>query len=475
MCRYLLLLALFTTLSCSPVKKYHSLAEVHSRESEIQKFEQLDKTETYPDEAIIFAGSSSIRLWSTIAEDMAPYPVIQRGYGGAKLSDYAVYAERIFDSHPCKAVVIFIANDITGSDNDKSPEEIGRLFRYILNTIREKNPEAAVFWIGITPTGSRWSVWPQIQKANETIKNICIKEKNTHFISTDNAFLNGNGLPDDELFVSDKLHLSKKGYVLWTEIIKKEISKIIPYPKTQIIGHRGASFQAPENTVAAASLAWNLGTDAVEIDIHLSGDNKIIVSHDANTKRTTGEDYLIKDTHSEILRNLDAGSLKDEKYRGEKIPFLEEIIQTVPENKELVIEIKCGKEVLPFLKECVDQYGKNKNFVFISFDLATISEAKKLFPEYSCYWLCSDQNLLEKNIKTVKSAGLDGLSLNYNIINKDISAQAKLLDLDLFSWTVDEPLEAKRLIALGVKGITTNRPGWLNSQIFSNLASEENK
>jgi hypothetical protein len=227
--RLLFFTALLLILSCSPVRKYQSLPEVKAWEDDIKKFEQLDKT--YPANSIIFAGSSSIRLWSTLEKDMAPYPVIQRGYGGAKLSDYAVYADRIFDPHPCKAIVIFIANDITGSNEDKSPEEIGKLFGYMLKAIRKNHPDTPVFWIAVTPTPSRLAVWPQIQQASEKIKGICNKEENTYFITTYHAFLNDKGLPDEKYFVSDKLHLSKEGYELWTEIIKKEISKVVSYPE----------------------------------------------------------------------------------------------------------------------------------------------------------------------------------------------------------------------------------------------------
>jgi glycerophosphoryl diester phosphodiesterase len=190
-----------------------------------------------------------------------------------------------------------------------------------------------------------------------------------------------------------------------------------------------------------------------------------MVIHDANTKRTAGKSYVIKATNSDTLRMLDAGAFKNVKYKGERIPFLEEIIQTVPAGKELVVEIKCGSEVLPFLKDVISKYGKNKKFVFISFDFQTISDAKKVFPDNSCYWLCSDPELLKKNINLVAGAGLDGISLSYTIINEKVAGQAKKLNLELFCWTVDDPAEAKRLISLGVKGITSNRPGWLNEQI----------
>jgi glycerophosphoryl diester phosphodiesterase len=242
--------------------------------------------------------------------------------------------------------------------------------------------------------------------------------------------------------------------------------KVVPVPTVQIIGHRGSSLLAPENTVSSAKLAWEEKADAVETDIYLSKDNKIIASHDENTKRTTGEDYLIKETGSEILKNLDAGSFKNTKYKGERIPFLEELIQTVPEGREMVIEIKCGSEVLPYLKDVINKYEKDKKFVFIGFDFQTISDAKKAFPAISCYWLCSDPDSLKKNISLVPVAGLEGISLSYKLIDKDLASRTMRLNLELFAWTVDDPDEAKRLISLGVKGITTNSPGWLREQVY---------
>lgn len=236
--------------------------------------------------------------------------------------------------------------------------------------------------------------------------------------------------------------------------------------QVEIIAHRGASYIAPENTIAASKLAWELGADAVEVDIYLSKDNKIICIHDSNTKRTTGEDYKVKETDSGILRKLDAGSFKDHKYKGEKIPFLKEIIKAVPVGKELVVELKCGSEVLPYLKRDISKYGKERNFVFIAFDFKTIADTKQAFPGNSCYWLCSNNELLQKNLKEVTVAGLEGVSLSYNIISKEVADQVKELELQLYTWTIDDPAEARRLISLGVRGITTNRPGWLNEQIF---------
>ena len=158
---------------------------------------------------------------------MKPYDVIQRGYGGARLSDFAVYAEEIFTPLPGRALVLFIANDITGSDKDKSPEEVNKLFLNVVKTFRKSHPGAPVFWIQVTPTSSRWKVWPEIREANELIRQTCERGNNLYFIRTDYAFLNEQGLPKDELFVADKLHLNTDGYRLWTGIIKNELDKAL--------------------------------------------------------------------------------------------------------------------------------------------------------------------------------------------------------------------------------------------------------
>ena len=227
MIRHLIVLTFLLIVSCSPLRIYNDLPEVKAWEPEIEKLTAPGQTEQYSDDAVIFAGSSSIRLWKTLAEDMKPYNVIQRGYGGAKLSDYAVYAGKIFSPLPGRALVLFIANDITGSEKDKSPEEVKKLFLNVVKTFRKNHPGAPVFWIQITPTTSRWKAWPKIKEANELIRQTCEKGNNLYFIQTDQAFLNEKGTPRDEYFVADKLHLNQDGYRIWTEIIKKELDKVL--------------------------------------------------------------------------------------------------------------------------------------------------------------------------------------------------------------------------------------------------------
>lgn len=235
----------------------------------------------------------------------------------------------------------------------------------------------------------------------------------------------------------------------------------------EIIAHRGASYLAPENTVASANLAWELNADAVEVDIYLSSDNRVVVIHDKTTKRTClgKKNMKIDDTPSEVLRELDAGVWKGEKYKGEKIPFLSEIIETVPPQKTLVVEIKCGSEVLPHLKRVVDNSGKKEQIVFISFGWDTILDTKKAFPDNKCYWLSSSKGALKNKMAEAAEKGLEGVNLNYKIIDEEVMQMASENNLEVLTWTVDDPEEAKRLTELGVIGLTTNRPGWLKKQM----------
>lgn len=217
---------IWVSVSCSPsFTKYEETAK--SWEPEIQRLEARDKTEKHREDAILFVGSSSIRLWDNIENDMAPYFVIQRGYGGAKLSDLIFYTDRLVYPHNFRALVVFVANDITGGADDKSPQEVLKLYKEVIRVVREKYPTKPIFFVEITPTNSRWKVWPQIQQANSLIKGYCSPSKNLYFIETANAFLNEKGTPNNELFVQDQLHLKQQGYDIWASLIKQQLRQVL--------------------------------------------------------------------------------------------------------------------------------------------------------------------------------------------------------------------------------------------------------
>lgn len=239
------------------------------------------------------------------------------------------------------------------------------------------------------------------------------------------------------------------------------------YGQNTYIAHRGASFLAPENTLAAAKLGWEIGADAVEIDIHLSKDNRVMVIHDFDTKKTSlgKSNFKIAKTDSKILRAIDVGSYKSEEFKGEKIPFIEEILDALPAGKKLVIEIKCGSEVLPALKQAIEQSGKIDQLIFISFGWQTIVDTQKEFKNNKCYYLRMNPIGLFKKIKQSKEAGLAGVNLYYKIINEKVIEKAKYEGLEVLAWTVDDPTVATHLNNLGVTKLTTNRPAWLKEQL----------
>ncbi len=254
------------------------------------------------------------------------------------------------------------------------------------------------------------------------------------------------------------------------------ISLSAPVMATEIIAHRGASSEAPENTLPSFKLGWEQNADACELDIWLSKDGKIIVMHDENTKRTAGAEKKISEQTLAELQKLDAGGWKDPRWTGTKIPTLDEVLAIIPPGKRLFIEIKCGPEVLPELKRVIQASGrKSSDLVIIGFGYDTMKLAKKIFRDIPVCFLSSFKHNSKSNkwtpsvdelIEKAKAANLDGLDLNSRGPVDDVFVKkVKAAKMKLYMWTVDEPGVAKKLAEDGVDGITTNRPGWLREQI----------
>jgi len=158
---------------------------------------------------------------------MAPYPAIQRGYGGAKLTDLLVYAKRIVYPHQFRALVVYVANDITGGKDDKTPREVLGMFKTLEKIVRKKYKSQPIYFVAFTPTKSRWQAWPQIREANALLNAYCRTRKNLNFIETEQKYLGSDGQPIDEYFIADKLHQSQKGYDVWASIIKQKLNETL--------------------------------------------------------------------------------------------------------------------------------------------------------------------------------------------------------------------------------------------------------
>jgi len=246
--------------------------------------------------------------------------------------------------------------------------------------------------------------------------------------------------------------------------------------KAFIIAHRGESYDAPENTLAAVNLAWERNADAVEVDVHLTKEGEIVVIHDDNTLRTAHKYGKIANQTLEELRRLDVGTYKGKRWAKEKIPMLGEVLDTVPAGKRLFIEIKSDIRILEELKHVLENSSISpEQVVLIGMDLTTMGTIKKGLSRYQVCWVCAmkdgkdmhtEGNPGEGLIVRARQAGLDGLDIEASKeVDEDFIARVKSAGMKLYVWTVNEPGEARRLFEEGVDGIATNRAQWLKTRL----------
>lgn len=195
-------------------------------EDAIVAFELEDRKGNNPENPVVFVGSSSIRLWDSLVQDMAPVPVLQRGFGGAKFNDVVYYAERLVDVHKPAAVVVFVGTNDIQPGNAKSPDVLLASYQQFVKTVRQQQPELPIYYIAITPSQLRWEVWSIAQQTNRLISEFAAQDDNLYVIDTGQALLGSNQEPDPEFYRFDQLHLSEAGYKVWTRLIKPFV---LPY------------------------------------------------------------------------------------------------------------------------------------------------------------------------------------------------------------------------------------------------------
>lgn len=254
-----------------------------------------------------------------------------------------------------------------------------------------------------------------------------------------------------------------------------------------IVAHRGASHDAPENTLAAFELAWEKGADGIEGDFYLTTDGRIACIHDKTTERVTSKLSnlpVAKSTLAE-LQPLDVGSWKAAKFAGERVPSFEQVLATVPKEKRFFVEIKCGPEIVPALKQALqDASFPAEQTRIISFNEKVIAAAKQAIPEVEAYWLSAFHYrkkegdttggwhpTVEEIIARAKAVYADGVDLEANTaaITPEFVAAVRDAGLSLHVWTVNDPEKAAVLQSLGIDSITTNRPALLRERLFANV------
>jgi lysophospholipase L1-like esterase len=195
-------------------------------ENEIKAFESVDKINPPKEGGIVFVGSSSIRLWTSLKEDFPQYNTTNRGFGGSQISDSVRNVDRIVTPYKPKAIVFFAGtNDIAAG---KTPETVAMDYKSFVERVRAKLPTVPIAFIALTPAPSRWSKIREIRRTNELIRSYSAATPGLRFIDTYPALVNNIGGPRPELFLGDNLHMNPKGYAIWKEIVGPVLKEMVP-------------------------------------------------------------------------------------------------------------------------------------------------------------------------------------------------------------------------------------------------------
>jgi glycerophosphoryl diester phosphodiesterase len=246
-----------------------------------------------------------------------------------------------------------------------------------------------------------------------------------------------------------------------------------------IVAHRGASFDAPENTLRAFRLGWEQGADAIEADFHLTRDGQIACMHDPTTGRTGDTELKIGECTLEQLRKLDVGLHRGTQFAGERIPTLAEVLATVPKGGKVFLELKSGPAIVGAVRtELYRTQFLLSQLMIISFDSAVLAEAKRRLPQVKTSWLCGFHGLrggpggrhwtpsIEEILKVLHDCRADGLDCNaHECVDRQFVGKLREAGKEFHAWTVDLPATARRFADLGVDSITTNCPGAIRASL----------
>jgi len=219
-----LILAVYTAL---PYFLSYQTKDASRFEKEIAAFESADEQNPQTAGQILFIGSSSIRRWKTLAQDMAPMRVINRGFGGSMLHHSSVFFDRIVKPYQPSAIVMYAGgNDISNLLAPRSAAMVAQDFDDFVQRVRADVGQIPVLYISIKPSTLRADFWPEMQKANQAIKDRAQTDPLVHYIDGATPLLGEDGTPSRDYLVWDGLHLNEKGYKVWTALVRAELSQL---------------------------------------------------------------------------------------------------------------------------------------------------------------------------------------------------------------------------------------------------------
>ncbi|MFA5858380.1 MAG: glycerophosphodiester phosphodiesterase family protein [Elusimicrobiota bacterium] len=235
----------------------------------------------------------------------------------------------------------------------------------------------------------------------------------------------------------------------------------------KLFGHRGARDLVPENTMPAFEFAWTLPVDGIELDVQLTKDEKVVVIHDTNTKRTAGVDLQVKDVTFDELRALDFGIFKGPKFKGYKIPLFEEVISKAPRDRIVEIEIKSEVTIIPYLKELLQKYNALDMIILTSFKYDVVTALRQNFPKVPVQWIQASKTDPLTQIRPpyspdlitkAKVANVTGLSLNVAALEDSYVEKVLSAGLRLHVWQMSSREIYYKYTAMGAYGASTDNP-----------------
>lgn len=258
-------------------------------------------------------------------------------------------------------------------------------------------------------------------------------------------------------------------YIVFT-FNSNPFERVAIFHDTQITAHRGASKEAPENTLAAFSRAIDDMADYIELDVQMTSDGYIVVMHDTSAYRTTGVVKNISDMTYEEVRSLDAGYWFSEKYKGEKVPSFEEVLNLAKGKVKLNVEIKSSSESETVAKKVVkliQKYSMQDECVITSFDYDALIAVKNIDKDIQTGYILS-----VAYGKFYENDGVDFFSVNASFLTKRIVDAIHNTGKQVYAWTVNNDTSIKNLANKGIDNIITDVPVTAREVIYSRDTSE---
>ncbi|MEN6332762.1 MAG: SGNH/GDSL hydrolase family protein [Phycisphaerales bacterium] len=191
---------------------------------EIKAFAEWDSRNAVPAAPVLFAGSSTARMWRT-HESFPDLPIVNRGFGGSHISDVIHYAEQVVLPYKPRAIVFYAGdNDIAGG---KSAQRVADDYRKFVSLVHAKLPAVKIVFLSIKPSGQRWSLWSEMQRANSLVRDFCKQDERLFYADLATPLLDADGKPKADLFLADRLHLNPQGYAIWAKALRPLLDEVL--------------------------------------------------------------------------------------------------------------------------------------------------------------------------------------------------------------------------------------------------------